>query len=125
MGGRTHLFSFFPEAESAMASERRPPMGQYRRIQLARHLIDEALGRAEAFAYDPLGRITDYGLPRETLEAIAGTGEPFRTSGCTGRDGEVACNRPFANARPGQPIRNFPFPPDAGDIRRIRRQLGW
>ena len=52
MGGRTHLFSFFPEAESRLARRRVPPMAQYRRIQLARYLIDEGLGRESGFEYD-------------------------------------------------------------------------
>ena len=52
------------------------------------------------------------------------TGEPFRTSGCAGYDGEVACNRPFANSRPGPHLRNYPFPPAAEDIDRIRLQVG-
>ncbi|MCJ7829782.1 MAG: radical SAM protein, partial [Desulfobacterales bacterium] len=40
IGGRTHLFSFFPEASSGMGNHQPPPMDQYRRVQLARFLID-------------------------------------------------------------------------------------
>lgn len=123
LGGFTHLFSFFPEAASAMAGHPLPPMEQYRRVQLARHLIDRDLARAEDFTWDAAGRIVSFGLPDAALAAVIDTGEPFRTSGCTGYDGEVACNRPYANSRPGPDIRNYPFKPTPDDIRRIRRQL--
>ncbi len=124
LGGRTHLFSFFPEAQSAMAEHPQPPMAQYRRIQLARHLIDQGVCRAEAMTYDAQGRIEDFSLEPATLDGIIDSGAPFQTSGCEGYDGRVACNRPYANSRPGPHIRNYPFPPEAEDIRRIRRQMG-
>lgn len=124
MGGWTHLFSFFPEADSAMAEHPQPPMDQYRRIQLARHLIDSGLTRSDRFGYGEGNGVVDYGLPTELLDAIIDSGEPFRTSGCEGYDGQVACNRPYANSRPGPYIRNFPFPPEKHDILRIRKQMG-
>ena len=45
------------------------------------------------------------------------------TSGCPGRDGKVACNRPYGNERPSGPIRNFPFKPEPEDIEEIKNQL--
>ncbi|MBW1735433.1 MAG: radical SAM protein [Deltaproteobacteria bacterium] len=125
MGGTTHLFSFFPEADSLMADHPIPSMGQYRRVQLARFLIDNRLVRAEEMTYDSTGRITDFSLSPGELDRVVDSGRAFRTSGCVGYDGEVACNRPYANSRPGPDIRNFPFPPDESDILRIREQLGW
>jgi biotin synthase-related radical SAM superfamily protein len=124
MGGRTHLFSFFPEAESLMADHPPPPMEQYRRVQIARYLIDEGIGRASRFSYTDEGRIVDFGVPAGVIESVIESGEAFRTSGCKGYDGEVACNRPFANSRPGPDMRNYPFRPNKGDIRRIKGQLG-
>jgi len=124
MGGRTHLFSFFPEPDSAMARVVPPPIDQYRRIQLARHLIDHQIAPAGRFSYTPEGRILDYGVGRKALDEIIDSGEPFRTSGCEGINGEVACNRPFANSRPGPDIRNYPFRPTPEDVHRIRRQMG-
>jgi biotin synthase len=50
-------------------------------------------------------------------------GEPFMTSGCPGRDGKVACNRPYGNERPSGPIRNFPFMPEKEDIEEIKKQM--
>jgi len=101
-----------------------PDMDHYRRIQLARYLIDENISHARQFAYDDQDRIVDFGIRTQRLMAVIGSGEPFRTSGCEGYDGEVACNRPYANSRPGPDIRNFPFAPDTKDIERIRRQMG-
>jgi biotin synthase len=124
MEGRTHLFSFFPEANSALQDRLPPPMDQYRRIQLAAFLLDNRISRAEEFSYHHGDRILDFGLSAKELDDVIDSGEPFRTSGCTGYDGQVACNRPFANSRPGPDIRNYPFPPLEEDIKRIRSQMG-
>ena len=124
MGGRTHLFSFFPEQGSSLSEHPRPSMVHYRHVQFARYLIDQCIGRADRLVFDLQGRIIDFGLPAATIDRIVASGEPFRTSGCAGYDGEVACNRPFANSRPGPHLRNYPFPPTAEDIDRIRLQLG-
>lgn len=123
MGGTTHLFSFFPEPGSDMAQCPAPPMDQYRRIQIARYLIDTGLSDETRFRYAPDSRIKGFGLDPDSLDRIIDTGEPFRTSGCTGYDGRVACNRPFGNSRPGPGMRNYPFAPTADDIRHIRQQV--
>jgi biotin synthase-related radical SAM superfamily protein len=124
IGGRTHLFSFFPEENSAMADHPVPPLDQYRRMQLTRYLIDNRLSRTDRFVFSAWGRVLEFGLLRADLDDIIESGTPFRTSGCEGYDGEVACNRPFANSRPGPEMRNYPFPPEEGDISRIREQIG-
>ena len=123
MGGWTHLFSFFPEKDSQMVHHPMPALDHYRRIQLARYLIDEDLSHAGRFRYDEDHKIVDFGVAAETLDAVIATGEPFRTSGCQGYDGQVACNRPFANSRPGPEMRNYPFSPTQSDIELIRGQL--
>jgi lipoyl synthase len=123
MGARTHLFSFFPEANSALSESSPPPIAGYRRVQLARYLIDNRLAEEDQFRYDDSDRITGFGVSPPSLFEIVDSGEPFRTSGCTGYDGEIACNRPFANSRPGPNIRNYPFLPTANDLMRIRKQL--
>jgi len=123
MGGWTHLFSFFPEIGSQLVDHPPPAMDHYRRIQLARYLIDEKLTRAGRFDYNPDGKIVHFGLPASELDAVISSGAPFQTSGCPGKDGRVACNRPFANERPGPNIRNYPFPPSPEDIQSIKKQL--
>ncbi len=120
MGAHTHLFSFFPEKGSPMEKHSSPPLDQYRRIQLARWIINESLGSATQMKFDENGRLIDFGMEVESLVRI---GEPFMTSGCPGRDGKVACNRPYGNERPSGPIRNFPFMPEPEDIEAIRKQL--
>ncbi len=124
MGGWTHLFSFFPEADSQLADYPMPDMDHYRRIQLARYIIDQGLARSNKFEYDEQERIQNFGLNPAALDEIINSGAPFCTSGCPGYDGLVACNRPFANSRPGPNIRNFPFQPNELDIARIRKQMG-
>ncbi len=125
MEGRTHLFSFFPEADSRMADHPLPSMDHYRRIQIARYLIDNRISDMSGLTFDDAGKILDFGLSEIELESIINTGEPFRTSGCEGYDGEVACNRPFANSRPGPDMRNYPFKPEDRDLMRIKQQLNY
>jgi len=124
MRGKTHLFSFYPEVDSEMAGGSPPPMDQYRRIQFARYIIDTRMSHAQEFTYNGSGRIVDFGLSAGECDKIIDSGEAFRTSGCEGYDGEVACNRPFANSRPGPHMRNYPFPPTHEDVKRIRMQMG-
>lgn len=121
MGGETHLFSFYPEQGSQMAAQSPPPIGQYRRIQLARYLIDENITNIGNFTFDSTGRIGDFGIPTDALEKIIDLGLPFMTSGCKGSDGKVACNRPYANFPPPE-IRNYPFPPASDDIEHVKNQ---
>jgi len=120
MGAHTHLFSFFPEKGSPMEGHPLPSLGQYRRIQLARWIINDALGSANQMRFNGDGGLIDFGIDINPLIQI---GEPFMTSGCPGRDGKVACNRPYGNERPSGPIRNFPFMPEKEDVEEIRNQL--
>ena len=98
-------------------------MDQYRRIQLARYIIDSQLQQAADFTFTEGGQIESFGLPAGEIDAVIDSGRPFETSGCTGNNGQVACNRPFGNSRPGPNIRNLPFKPDQTDIKRIRNQM--
>jgi lipoyl synthase len=123
MGGYTHLFSFYPERGSLMEKQAPPPMSTYRRMQLARWLVDTDQTRGDRMEFDSLERIRDFGVTGEALELALTKGEAFETSGCPGPDGKVACNRPFGNEKPGPNIRNYPFPPDAEDMEKIRREL--
>jgi biotin synthase len=121
MGAYTHLFSFYPEKGSPMENHSPPPISQYRRVQLARWIINESLGSLNQMKFDETGRLVDFGME---ITPLIHTGEPFMTSGCPGRDGKVACNRPYGNERPSAPIRNFPFMPEPQDVEEIKNQLG-
>jgi len=121
MGAHAHLFSFFPEKGSPMEDCSPPSLGHYRRIQLARWIINEGPGSAEEMEFDETGRLVHFGID---VSPIIQSGEPFMTSGCPGRDGKVACNRPYGNERPSGSIRNFPFIPEPEDIEEIKNQMG-
>ncbi len=119
-GARVHLFSFYPEKKAALQRRSQPPLSQYRRIQLARHLIDSGLSRYEQMRFEN-GRLADFGLPWGEVLAVLRQGTPFMTTGCTG------CNRPYANETPTQALegklRNYPFAPHAQDIEMIEAQV--
>lgn len=123
LGGHNHMFAFFPERGSLMEDWPAVDRGQWRRVQLARFLIDYRGVRVEAMAFDDAGRVTDFGVPKEVLEKEIAAGTPFRTSGCPGKDDEVsACNRPYGDSSPTD-ILSFPFAPAKRDLAAIRRQM--
>lgn len=123
LGVVTHLFSFNPEPSTLLGDWPQPPLGQYRRTQLGRYLINELGLHRHHFRFNDRGQVTDFGLDPEVLDRIIQSGRPFMTSGCPDETGETACNRPYSNGRPSEPIRNFAFIPTPGDIADIRRQL--
>jgi lipoyl synthase len=60
LGGHSHLFCFFPEQGSLMDHLPATPRDQWRRVQLARYLIDYAGVRVEQMRFDGEGRVADY-----------------------------------------------------------------
>jgi biotin synthase len=124
LGGHNHMFAFYPERGSMM--EDWPPVdrGQWRRVQLARHIIDYAGGHVSGMRFDGAGRVVDYGLAQAEVETLIASGKPFRTSGCPGKDDEAvsACNRPYGDSTPTD-ILSFPFAPTPEDVAVIRRQM--
>lgn len=122
LGGQTHLFSFYPEQGSRLANEPSCNVDQYRRIQLARHLIDHDLSLSEGMKFDSMNRIIDFGLNANRLDQIISSGSPFQTSGCPGRTMEGACNRPFGDGPPSD-IRSFPFRLQKEDAEKVRVQM--
>jgi biotin synthase len=124
LGGHSHLFSFFPEQGSLMDHLPATPRDQWRRVQLARYLIDYAGVRVEQMSFDAEGRVTGYGLSEAEVEETVSQGIAFRTSGCPGkfRDDVSACDRPYGDSPPSN-IASFPFQPNRKDLQKIRRQL--
>ncbi|MDD3626934.1 MAG: radical SAM protein [bacterium] len=120
LGGETHLFAFFPEELSKLENTARPSIPKYRRIQLARYLIDNDIINVKQIKFNEKDEITDFGIE---IDEYVQSGKPFMTSGCVGTDGEVACNRPFANEKPTEEPRNFPFLPDENDISKIKEEI--
>lgn len=124
LGGHSHLFCFFPERGSLMDHLPATPRDQWRRVQLARYLIDYCDVRVEHMAFDAAGRVVDFGLPQAEVDAIIDAGVAFRTSGCPGKfaDDISACDRPYGDSPPSD-IASYPFQPQAVDVRKIRWQL--
>ncbi len=124
MGGHSHMFCFFPEQGSLMDHLPATPRDQWRRVQLARYLIDYVGVRVDQMRFDEDGRVSYFGLPQGELDTIIDAGIAFRTSGCPGKFAEdiSACDRPYGDSPPSD-IASFPFQPIKKDIKKIRRQL--
>jgi len=125
MGGHSHMFCFFPEKGSLMDHLPATPRDQWRRVQLARYLIDYRGVRVDHMRFDEQGRVADFGIPQAECDEVILSGLPFRTSGCPGKVQEdiSACDRPYGDSPPSD-IASYPFQPNRSDIRRIRGQLG-
>jgi len=124
MGGHSHMFCFFPEKGSLMDHLPATPRDQWRRVQLARYLIDYRGVSVGQMKFDGEGRVTDFGVAQSELDDVINAGVAFRTSGCPGKFAEdiSACDRPYGDSPPSN-IASFPFPPNKSDVRKIRRQL--
>jgi biotin synthase len=124
LGGHSHMFCFFPEKGSLMDHLPATPREQWRRVQLARYLIDYRGVRVESMRFDDAGRVIHYGVPESEMQTVVGEGIAFRTSGCPGkfRDDVSACDRPYGDSPPSN-IASYPFQPNGNDLRTIRRQL--
>jgi biotin synthase len=120
LGAKVHLFSFYPEKGSLMEDGEQPRLDSYRRMQLARQLIEKGLVAADKMTFKK-GWLVGYGLPDDVVCAQIKKGAAFITSGCPG------CNRPYANETPSQAqqglLRNYPFPPTKEDIELIEDQF--
>jgi biotin synthase len=124
LGGHSHMFCFFPEKGSLMDHLPATPRDQWRRVQLARYLIDYRGVRVEEMAFDGKGRVAQFGVPERELEQVIDAGVAFRTSGCPGKfaDDVSACDRPYGDSPPSN-IASYPFAPNRTDLTKIRGQL--
>lgn len=101
-GAKISLFAFYPEPLTPMQNKKPVPLHVYRRMQLARWLIENDLVKFEDFYFKD-GVLVDVNLPRDiTIKELA---PAFMTSGCPG------CNRPYSNERPGSRLKNIPWYP--------------
>ena len=110
LGGSTHLFCFYPERFSALKHTPQPPASGYRRIQMARWLIDHDQARAKDMAFDGQGRIVDFGASAEVVEAAMASGRPFMTSGCIGPRARWPATGPMATSGRGRTCATIPSP---------------
>jgi lipoyl synthase len=124
MGGHNHMFAFFPERGSLMEDWPAVDRAQWRRVQLARFIIDYAGGNLREMRFDDAGRVQDFGLPADKIDVLINSGKPFQTSGCPGADDEEisACNRPYGDSSPGD-ILSFPFALNLEDVQIVQQQM--
>jgi biotin synthase-related radical SAM superfamily protein len=122
-GALIHLFSFFAESGSRLAHLPQPPWSEYLALQVARFLIEEDRAHADGFRFTPEGRIVDFGVSDKAFRDVVELRTPFMTSGCPGRNGDLACNRPFGNCLPGLRQWNYPYMPDDEEMAAVRYAL--
>ncbi len=100
------LFAFTPVKGTPLEKHPQPPLDSYRRIQLARYLINAGKSAYSKMSFgnnnEQKDRLLDFGIDKEELAQIITYGKPFRTSGCP------HCNRPFYNESPGKDLYNYP-----------------
>ena len=117
MGVTPGLFAFTPIHGTAFAGRPQPQLEVYRRVQLARYLIVNALTRFENITFNLSGEMVNFGVTNDSLVQIVESGKPFLTSGCP------ECNRPFYNEKPSGPIYNFPRKISASETAEIKQGL--
>ncbi len=121
-----YLFCFNPEPDSRMGAEPKAPISRWRRIQLAKHLIETEGLRWEHFSFDDEGSLTkvkDVEPFGGVVERAVESGIPFMTDGCPGPDGEPGCTRPYGSYRPSEAMRDYPFLPNENDRTVIRDEM--
>jgi biotin synthase len=118
-----YLFCFNPEPDSRMGRKPKSEISCWRRIQLAKFLLEEVGLDASAFDYDDAGRLVAIAAPRQLVEEVVEDGYAFMTNGCTGPAGEPGCTRPMGSWRPGEAPRDYPWRPTGTDLDEIRAQL--
>ena len=119
----SYLFCFNPEPGSRMAGHVKSPLARWRRVQLAKHLIETDGYHPGQFDFDDDGGLARLRADRAAVEAVVSQGVAFMTNGCPGENGEPGCTRPYGSYRPAEPFRDYPFLPSAADLDEIRQQL--
>ena len=108
----SYLFCFNPEPDSRMADHPKSPLARWRRVQLAKHLIETEGYDLGQFDFDDDGGLVRPARgPRAPVEAVVGEGVAFMTNGCPGEKGEPGCTRPYGSYRPGRAVPRLPVPP--------------
>ncbi|ASJ02975.1 biotin synthase [Thermococcus profundus] len=116
MGADVSLFAFTPIKGTAMENHKTPSLARYRRIQIARYLLEKGLSSLEDFQFDSDGNLQGFGVSMDELKEILPP-SVFSTHGCPG------CNRPYYNERPREEPYNFPVVPERGYVERILKAL--
>ena len=96
LGISVGLFAFTPIKGTKLEKHSRPDLDSYRRIQVARYVLENGLTNLEDFSFSERGEITSYGIDVKRIPASA-----FLTSGCPN------CTRPYYNEDPNRESYNF------------------
>jgi biotin synthase len=102
LGVVSALFAFTPIRGTKLELRSQPSIESYRRIQLAKYLIDKKLVNFDKISFNNNGQIKNFGINKSRIKKIVESGNPFLTSGCPN------CNRPFYNEKPSGPLYNYP-----------------
>jgi lipoyl synthase len=119
----SYLFCFNPEPDSRMGTHPKSDLTRWRRIQLAKFLLEERGLDPGAFDYDDQGALVTISAPSALVEETIADGFAFMTNGCPGAGGETGCTRPMGSWRPSDEPRDYPWQPTDSDQRQIRAQL--
>ncbi|MCP4201995.1 MAG: radical SAM protein [bacterium] len=119
----SYLFCFNPEPDSRMADHVKSPVRRWRRIQLAKFLLEERGLDPRAFRFDGQGMLEAIHTPAGLVDAAIEEGFAFMTNGCPGSGGEPGCTRPMGSWRPGEAPRDYPWQPADIDRTPIRKEL--
>src|SRR5207253_10436482 len=110
----SYLFCFNPEPDSRLADHPKSPLRRWRRIQLAKHLIETEGFTAGQFDFDADGNLAGLDGDVTVVEQSIDSGIPLLTNGCPGAGGEPGCTRPYGSYRrpaPPPPSPSLPTPP--------------
>ncbi len=119
----SYLFCFNPEPDSRLADLAKSPLTRWRRVQLAKHLIESEGYDLSQFDFGPDGALARLRADQASVQAVVDQGVAFVTNGCPGEKGEPGCTRPYGSYRPSEPFRDYPFMPGPGDLAEIRQQI--
>jgi biotin synthase-related radical SAM superfamily protein len=119
----SYLFCFNPEPDSRMGGLPKTPLRRWRRIQLAKFLLEERGLDPDAFRFDDAGALARIHAPRALVEDVVAEGYAFMTNGCPSSGGEPGCTRPMGSWRPTEDPRDFPWAPTAAETDGIRAAL--
>ena len=118
-----YLFCFNPEPDSRMGEQPKPHITRWRRIQLAKTLLEDYDLEPQRLVFDETGKLIRLKLSHRQVMNVIKTGVPFMTNGCPGENGEPGCTRPYGSYRPSESFRDYPFVPDERDQKEIIQQL--
>ncbi len=119
-----YLFCFNPEPDSRMGTTPKASITRWRRVQLAKYLIEERGYRVKDFMFSNDGSLVNIKTPSpRELIAAANEGVAFMTNGCPGPNGEPGCTRPYGSYKPSESYRDYPFLPSTTDLQRITSEL--